>query len=134
VVLIICTLLGQKARDRSVRCRAEDLAVVGYKHDGLTESKFMTHRWAPEGEADLLVTSIAVTQPLGGQALDGQELGDGASPPPTISIIAPTSEKQEKYNDNKNGRHNFLQCKRRGDFPTTSKFGEAPSPASETTY
>jgi putative transposase len=39
----------------------------------------------------------------------GQQLGYAASLPPTISVIAPTSEKQEKYNDNKNGRHSFLQ-------------------------
>jgi hypothetical protein len=50
------------------------------------------------------MTSIALPNTIG-EALDGQQSGDAASPPPTISVITPASEKQEKYDNNKNGRH-----------------------------
>jgi hypothetical protein len=53
------------------------------------------------------MTSIDLPNTLG-EALDGQQSGDAASPPPTVSAIAPASEKQEKYNDNKNGRKSYV--------------------------
>jgi len=66
------------------------------------------HGWplteAPEAPFNLRITTTAFCQQVFlGPAFDGEQLGDPALPPPTVSVIAPASEKQEKYNDNKNG-------------------------------